>query len=280
MSRMSIYKRHRPAVEPAPGNDGPGYWFAFSSGRLLVQSDGGKPGIPLLTNLEEIGIFPVRKQYLGTLDSRPCYSAEIPSDASVPQGMALSELRPLYAAMDEDIFILAGKAGQIVDWDRENQFCSLCGSRTEELKGERAKICPECGLTYYPRITPAVIAAVIKDYKILLTHNTAFPGNRHSLVAGFVEPGETLEECVKREVMEETGIEVTNIRYFSSQPWPFPNSIMIGFKAYWRSGEIAVDGSEITDAGWFDAGNLPEIPQKISIAREIIDSCLQDFGAR
>jgi NAD+ diphosphatase len=162
-----------------------------------------------------------------------------------------------------------------VSWDQTHQYCGRCGTRTETLNGERSKKCPACGLLNYPRITPASITAVFKDNKILLTHNVAFRRNIHSLVAGFMEPGETLEECIHREIMEEVGLKVKNIKYFGSQPWPFPNSLMIGFTAEYDSGEIAVDGKEISEAAWYDADNLPELPSKMSIARQIIDWFVQ-----
>jgi NAD+ diphosphatase len=274
MPHESIYRRYEPAVEPGSVENGPSYWFVFRENKLLVRMEGGKAAIPCVRDLAELNLSPLTAQFLGTLEDRPCWSAEVAPEAAAPSGMSFEELRPLYAALDEDIFLLAGKALQIVNWEQMHRYCGRCGRKTEPLPGERAKTCPACGLASYPRLNPAVITAVLKDGKILLTHNTSFPGNRYSLIAGFVEAGETLEECVKREIKEEAGIKVKNIRYFGSQPWPFPNSLMIGFTAEWESGEIAVDGKEITDAGWYDSGNLPNIPPKISIAREIIDWCL------
>ena len=220
-------------------------------------------------------ISPVRTQFLGTLQDRQCYSAEVPPDTAIPEGMSFSELRSLYGVLDEDIYLLAGKAIQVVNWDQTHQFCGRCGHKTETLQGERAKKCPACGLTSYPRISPVTITAVLKDDKILLSHNASFRGNMHSLVAGFVEPGETLEECIRRETLEEVGVKVKNIKYFSSQPWPYPHSLMIGFTAEYESGEITVDGKEISQADWYDVHNLPELPARMSIAREIIDWFIQ-----
>ena len=271
MSGESIYKHFKPAVQPPPGADDPAYWFVFCANKLLVTVEKDKATIPYFRSLSELNINPVRIQYLGTLYGSPCYSAEATTETAVREGMAFKELRSLYSVLDEDIFLLAGKAIQIVSWDQTNQYCGRCGTRMETLKGERAKICPACGLINYPRISPAAITAVMKGKKILLTHNAAFRGNIHSLIAGFVEPGETIEECVHREIFEEVGIKVKNLKYFGSQPWPFPNSLMIGFTAEYESGEISVDGQEITEAGWYDFSNLPELPGKMSIARKIID---------
>ena len=271
MSGESIYKNFKLAVQPPPGDNNPAYWFVFCANKLLVTVEKDKATIPYFRSLSELNINPVRIQYLGTLYGSPCYSAEATTETAVREGMAFKELRSLYSVLGEDIFLLAGKAIQIVSWDQTNQYCGRCGTRMETLKGERAKICPACGLINYPRISPAAITAVMKGKKILLTHNAAFRGNIHSLIAGFVEPGETIEECVHREIFEEVGIKVKNLKYFGSQPWPFPNSLMIGFTAEYESGEISVDGQEITEAGWYDFSNLPELPGKMSIARKIID---------
>ncbi|MFC1921081.1 NAD(+) diphosphatase [Chloroflexota bacterium] len=274
MERDSIYKRYTPAISPEQDDYDTAYWFVFCSNKLLLNPDDGK--IPHTASLSELGFSPVRTQYLGTLEGYPCYSAEVSPDIAVPEGMALSELRPLYGVLDEDIYILAGKALQIVNWDQAHQYCGRCGNETETLQDERAKKCPVCGFLSFPRLSPAVITAVLKGNSILLTRYAGFRGNMHTIVAGFVEPGETLEEAIRREVLEEAGINVKNINYFGSQPWPFPNSLMIGFTAEYESGEISVDGKEIAEAGWYDLNNLPEIPPNWSIARHLIDWCVQN----
>lgn len=271
MHRESIYKRYRPAVTDPVKDGGPAYWFAFHMNKMLVNLDNDAYSVPYMKTLGEKSISPVRTQYLGELMGYPCYSAELDSSEIEPNGMAFIELRSLYGNMDEDLFLLAGRAFQIVSWDQAHQFCGRCGSPTREQSGERAKICPKCGLISYPRICPAVITAVIKDSKLLLAHAKGFRDNLYSLIAGFAEPNETLEEAVAREIMEEVGLKVKNIKYFSSQPWPFPNSLMIGFTAEYESGDIRADGDEITDAGWYEVNNLPALPPNISIARQIID---------
>jgi NAD+ diphosphatase len=275
MPRETIYKSYEPAISPAPGPDEFSYWFVFNPTRLLVTSGSS---IPYIKNPGEIQVSPVRTQYLGKLRGHPCFSAEVTQDTAPPEGMAFKELRSLYGVMDEDIFLLAGKAIQIVSWDQNHQYCGKCGHKTDYVHDERAKKCPACGFTSYVRLSPAAITAVIKGDKILLSRNATFRGNMHSLIAGFVEPGETIEECIKREIFEEVGIRVKNIKYFGSQPWPFPNSLMIGFTADYESGEIAVDGKEIIEAAWFDVNHLPELPAKLSIAREIIDWFIQSHS--
>ena len=233
------------------------------------------PLVPSARNLEELGILPVRTLYLGTLVGKPCFSAELSPESQTPAGMSFSDLRSAYTVIDEDLWILAGRAIQIVAWDQTHQYCGRCGQRTESLAEERAKRCPACGFLSFPRLSPAVITAVFKDDKILLSRNSAFPRRWYSINAGFVEPGETLEECVRREIKEEVGIEIRNIKYFGSQSWPFPNSLMLGFTADWAGGDPLPDGKEITEAGWFTAANMPDIPSRISISREIIDWYLE-----
>lgn len=278
MVRESIYKRYTPAITQEQYDSRDSYWFVFGSNKILIKEINNKPEIPYSKTLEEWHLSPARIQYLGTLQGSPCYSAELALESGAPEGMAFRDLRSLWGALDEDLFLLAGKAIQIISWDQTHQYCGRCGLKTEDVPGERAKKCPSCKLISYPRLSPATITAIFKENKILLTHNIAFRGNVHSLIAGFVEPGETLEECVRREVLEEVGLQVKNIRFFGSQPWPFPNSLMIGFTADYAGGELSVDGKEISLASWFDVHNMPELPSKMSIAREIIDSYIESYS--
>jgi NAD+ diphosphatase len=271
MSRESIYKRYLPAVTPDKENDSPAYWFIFNQDdEMLVSITSNNINIPYARSLEELNISPIRTQYLGTLEGHPCYCAEVDLQMNTPEGMIFKDLRPLYSLLGEDIFLLAGKAFQVVNWDKNHQFCGKCGAPTQKLENEMAKICPECGFTSYTRLSPAVITAIIKDNKILMAKHS-YGINRYSLIAGFVEAGETLEEAVERETMEEVGFRVKNIKYFGSQPWPFPHSLMIGFTAEYESGEIHVDGNEIIDAKWFTADEIEPFSSKMSIASELID---------
>lgn len=278
MVRESIYKHYEPSVNLTIEKDEKAYWFVYCLNRLLIRLTNNNFNIPHSSNLQELNLSPVRIQSLGKLHGHPCYCAEVPSDSKTPDGMSFINLRSLYGSLEEDIFLLAGKALQILIWDQTHQYCGRCGAHTEEMQGERAKKCPQCGSISYPRIAPAVITAILKDDKILLAHAKAFTGKMHSIIAGFVEPGETLEECVTREIMEEVGIQVRNIKYFGSQPWPFPHSMMIGFTAEYESGEISVDGVEISEAGWFDVDNLPELPPSMSIARDIINWYIERYS--
>ena len=197
--------------------------------------------------------------------------------------MAFLGLRQLFGLLDETCLWLAGRAFQIIDWDRISQYCGRCGAPNTQLEHERAKKCLHCGHIKYPRISPAIIVRVERrdpdGAKILLANGRRFRSSKtYSVLAGFVEPGETLEECVRREIYEEVGITVKNIRYFGSQPWPFPDSLMIAFTAEYDSGEITLEEAEIADANWFTPDTLPEVPPPISIARRLIDSFVSENG--
>jgi NAD+ diphosphatase len=185
-------------------------------------------------------------------------------------------LRQLFNRLPTNQLWLAGRAVQIIDWDRTHQFCSRCANPNEILAHERAKKCPNCGLTTYPRISPAIIVRVDRIIDgvphLLLARNGRWRRGWYSVLAGFVEPGETLEDCVHREVFEEVGLRLKNVRYFGSQPWPFPNSLMVGFTAEYASGEIVLEEEEIEDAHWFTAETLPNLPSSMSIARRLVDA--------
>ncbi|MDF2524002.1 MAG: diphosphatase [Clostridiales bacterium] len=269
MFKESIYNRYKPGINPSYEGEG-AWWFIFCDDKLLVRSTEEGLKIPFLGNMDKIGIRPIRSQYLGTFAEQPCFSVEVQSGIAAPDGMEFRELRSLLGQIDDDIFLVAGRAIQIVDWDRSHQFCGRCGAPTDTKLDERAKACPKCGLLFYPRLSPAVIVAIVKEGKLLLAHNKRSKPNWYSVIAGFVEPGETFEECVQREVMEEVGLKVKNINYFGSQPWPFPNSLMVAFTAEYESGEIKVDGYEITDAGWYTPDTFPDTPGKTAIAGHLI----------
>lgn len=260
-----------PGIAPPAVQSEPAWWFAFVGNKLLVRLEGTRSQIPHLISLTEISLVPVRTQFIGTLDDQPCYSAELPRDAIAPDGMSLQGLRELYGTLDEDLFALSGCAIQIVEWDRTHQYCGHCATPTSQLFHERAKRCPNCGLVNYPRLSPAIIVLISRGEELLLARAHRFPAGMYSVLAGFVEPGESLEETVVREVREEVGIEVKDIRYFGSQPWPFPNSLMIGFTATYASGDITLEPQELVDAAWFSKHNLPQLPPKLSIARKLID---------
>lgn len=253
-------------------------WFIFRGREILVKLNKNPGVIPRLLDFGELGLSGIREQYLGMLEGIHCYSVELSGDAQAPEGMKFVDLRQAYSEMNEKCFTLVNKAVQVMEWDRTNQFCSRCGTKTLQKPGERGKECPDCGELFYPRISPAVIVLIRKGHEILLARSPNFPQCLYGLIAGFVEPGESAEAAAVREIREEVGIEVKNITYFGTQAWPFPNSLMIGFTAEYSSGEIRPDGLEIDDARWFSVENLPELPGKISIARQLIDYFLKEEG--
>ena len=270
-----------PAVDlpdEAPGGRrGAAWWFAFRERDLLVTSDeDGAIALPLVGDPAEIGVVAVRHQFLGTMGGRACWSAELPADVDAPVGMAFEGLRALHARLPDAAYAVAGRAAQIVEWDRTHQFCGRCGVPTERVPGERAKRCPTCGLTSYPRLSPAVIVLIRREGEagpeVPLVRGQHFAAGFYGLVAGFVEPGESLEEAVRREVAEEVGIELTDVCYFGSQPWPYPHALMVGFTAVHASGDLRLDPREIADAAWFTPDRFPQIPPPPSIARHLIDA--------
>jgi len=260
-----------PDFKPSSGEQASALWFIFNKGKLLIKIKNDTITVPNTSDLSENNLTPDRFQYLGTLDGHACYAAEFVDSPLDADDYKFKDLRSIFGLMEEDLIWIAGRANQLVDWSRTHQYCGACGHLTQHKTDERAKICPQCGGVNYPRLSPAVIVAVVKGKQILLARNKRFKLPFYSVLAGFVEPGETLEECVQREILEEVGITVKNIRYFGSQPWPFPNSLMIAFVADYADGEISCDGSEIIDAAWFSKDKLPQIPPKISIARQLID---------
>jgi NAD+ diphosphatase len=265
-------------IEPPLERTEKALWFIFRGREILLNIHKNPGAIPKLHGPEELGISGVREQYLGTLDRTHCYSVEVPSGTKEPEGMKFMDLRQAFLEIGESCFTLVNKAVQVMEWDRTNQFCSRCGTKTQRRQGERGKECPECGELFYPRISPAVIVLIRKEHEVLLARSPGFPPGMYSLIAGFIEPGETAEAAVIREIKEEVGIEVKNITYFGTQAWPFPNSLMIGFTAEYSSGNIQPDGFEIEDAKWFSIEKLPVLPGKISIARKLIDHFLKDEG--
>jgi len=246
-------------------------WFLFQKGKLLIKQEGQRCSIPLTSELDRAGFTPPQGQYIGLLDDRPCYTAELDPAVPVESPFGCRRLRSLFGSLGDEFVRIAGLAGQLLQWLRNHRYCGRCGRVMENKADERALNCPRCGLLNYPRLSPAIIVAVIRGARILLAHSHRFPAQFYSVLAGFVEPGETLEDCVRREVREEVGITVKNIRYFGSQPWPFPDSLMIAFTAEYAGDEIKIDNAEITHAEWFAADNLPAIPPRLSIARQLID---------
>ena len=217
------------------------------------------------------GLVVRREQYLGHRGSIACYAVEAAPELPVPGGIFYPDVRKLFGIIPDAELAVAALAVRIIGFDRTTRFCGQCSAEMRQSRDERAKVCDTCGRTVYPCTSPAIIVLIQRDDRILLASSPRFPPGLYSIIAGFVEPGETLEEAVHREVREETGLEITNIRYLGSEPWPFPNSLMIGFVADYAGGEIVIDNNEIIAAGWFDRDHLPMLPRNMSIARALVD---------
>ena len=236
---------------------------------VVVEAGDGEFRLP---DRPEMAAFAGQQVYVGQLGDRPCFAAPLLDGAKLPADCRLVLARNLAADLDAPCASLVGQALALVEWDSLHRYCGGCAILTELVPGERARRCPRCGATFYPRVSPAVIVLVERNHQILLARNANFPTGRFSLVAGFVEPAESLEQAAAREVREEVGIEIADLHYYGSQPWPFGRSLMIGFYARYARGDIRVDGVEIAEAGWFALDRLPDLPSPISIARKMIDT--------
>ncbi len=266
--------RFMPALHPPEAPPRAAVWFAFSGDRLLLHNDGERARLVEYADLARLGAAFDEGHYLGRLDDLDCYALDVDPALELPSDMAAEGLRGLYGRLSDDLYGVAGRAVQILTWDKTHRFCGRCGQPTVNAPADRAKLCPQCGLLSFPRLSPAVIMLIQRgDDEFLLARNRAFADGFYSVLAGFVEPGESLEEAVAREVREEVGLDIRDIRYFGSQPWPFPHQLMIGFTAHYAAGELALQADEIVEANWYSRrGELPHLPGKLSIARRLIDA--------
>lgn len=267
-SPSSFLPSHEPPDRP---RDGALLFLSRGMELLIVEQEGA---IQLPTGSAFPELTPAA-HYLGALDGVDCYAAPLPRDFAAPEGMTLVPARSLYKRLDEVRFAVAGRALAIAEWDIQHRFCGRCGQPTQLVAGERARRCTVDNTPFYPRISPAMIVLVTQGDTMLLARNSTLPEPMFSTLAGFVDAGESLEECVAREVKEEVNIEVKNIRYFGSQPWPFGRSLMVGFTAEYAGGDIQVDGKEIAEAHWFHPDQLPRVPPRLSIARHLIDAFIE-----
>ena len=247
-----------PSFSPVGPSAGPPLVVAVRGGEVALDSSG------------EIGEDAL---FIGVLAGRHCWAVDVEMRRPGPgPDLPYLSLMSLFGEVDEDTWVAAGRAVQLVEWARNHRYCGRCGAQTVESPGERARRCPECDLLAFPRLAPAVITLIERDDgRALLARNARWPHQMYSCLAGFVEPGETVETAVQREIAEEVGIQVDGLRYFGSQPWPFPHSLMLGFHVRYAGGEIDCDPREIAEAHWFSARDLPNLPGPISIARRLID---------
>lgn len=246
--------------------------FAFFQGKLLIKRVGESYVVPsveeLPAELREGRTLHALAAILGT----EAFALDLESAPSGDEWL-LTDLRASYDLISRSDYRLAGEAAELIYWDAHSRFCPVCGRPTERRERIMKK-CPACGYELYPPIATATIVLIRRGDRALLVRARNFRGNFHGLVAGFLEPGETLEECVRREVREETGLSIKNITYFDSQPWPYPCGLMVGFNAEYEGGELELRDGELSTAAFFSKDDLPQLPQKLSIARRLIDNWL------
>ena len=250
--------------------------FVWRADKILAR-EGETPALPTLSDIDRLGLIGTR-HYLGRLNDTDCIAVGVAADAPDPAGWQWRGLRTLFLQLADPLLALAGRAFQIVEWERSHRFCGRCGTATRDKAAERAKECPACGYVSYPRVSPAMMVLVTRDRELLLARSRRFPQAIYSALAGFVEAGESIEDCIHREVREEVGVEVGGLRYVASQPWPFPHSLMIAFTAEYARGEVRPCDDEIVDAQWFALDALPQLPNPVSIARHLIDATVARLG--
>lgn len=253
------------------------WWFFLSEGKLVALNKGDFIPFGDITELPFPEGVTSNKRLLGTYQEQPCYLVEVEASSDVGLGEYVT-LRSLLGRMNDRLFDMAGRAFQMALFYKTHQFCGQCGHKMKEIDWEIAMKCYHCQHRVYPRVSPCIIVAIRKEKKILLAlHQRHQKSNYpvYTTLAGFTEAGETLETCVEREVFEEVGIKVKNIQYVTSQPWPFPHSLMMGFTADYDSGEIKVDENELIEANWYNIDDLPVIPKYGTIARKLIDKMVK-----
>lgn len=251
--------------------------LAFSGDQLLLSRHDYE--LPTYVDVLSCTALDAEWHFLGHVRGQPVFAVDQAGVAAtaLPPGYDLLPLRQLIMAADTNLFQLAGRAAQILDWARMHRFCGQCGTRTQpHATGERARVCPACEHSSYPRINPCVIAVVVRGDELLLARSHRFTNSMFSALAGFMEAGESAEETLVREVREEVGVEITNVRYVASQPWPFPGNLMLGFIADYAGGELCLQEDEIAEAGFYRYDQLPFVPPPGSIARLLIDHVVRE----
>ena len=266
--------RFIPAIQ-APASATPEAWcFAFVGSQLLLPDDAAL-GLQPLAPAAWLALAS-SQHYLGTLTALDCWALGLPA---APPGWRAVPLRTAMQGFDAALAALAGRAAQLLAWERSHRYCGVCGTPTDLQPGERARRCPACQHTAYPRLSPAMMALVWRPGALLLARSPHYPQGLYSALAGFVEAGESLEDCVHREVAEEVAVQVQDLRYFGSQSWPFPHSLMVAYTARYAGGEIVAQADEIEHAQWFALDALPAIPPRFSIAGHLIRDTLAALQA-
>ena len=252
-------------------------WAFVFAGRNTLTSLRGQPGAPWRL-AEADALWKLNRDEavpMGYWDGKAAWAFSIPESSDTALEALSGNLYSLLGRVDDSLFHAHGRAYQLLHWQDTHRYCGRCGSPTSVIEDGRAVGCSECSMRVYPRISPCIIVLVSKGDKLLLAAAAGYQKRFYSTLAGFMESGETCEQTVIREVREEVGIEVGNIRYFTSQPWPFPSQVMLGFFAEWQSGDIVPNPDEIEEADWFDPGALPPTPPNAYISGQLISHFLQ-----
>ncbi len=265
-------------LAPPEGTSEDAWYFLFIDGNLVSVPNQGLPQPIDGDTFRWLDVEVQHKHYLGEYRSNSCYAVD--ASGAVPEGYAATNLHGWLGRVEAPVFYLAGRAQQIIDWHNTHRYCGRCATETEDHGADRAKQCPKCGHIAYPRLSPSIIVLVRRGDEMLLARNANWPAGFYSTLAGFVEPGESVEQTLHREVLEEVGINVRNLRYFGSQSWPFPNSLMLGYHADYDSGEIVCQEDEIADARWFRFDELPNVPPPSAISRWLIDAFVEECKSR
>lgn len=247
------------------------YWLIFHNDLLLIDESNHEK---LLTNthINAITKLLTHKHRLLLLEDGEIFCAELNATIPIPSGLTAMPLRKALDMLGSKWYNIVTKAYAIINWDKNHRYCGRCGTSTETKAGMFERLCTKCGLTFYPRISPSIIVLISRGNDILMARSPQFAPGVFGLIAGFVEAGERAEDAVHREVKEEVGISIKNLRYFGSQSWPFPDSLMLGFTAEYHEGQLVIDKEEIETAGWYHYDNLPGRPTyQISMAHKLIE---------
>jgi NAD+ diphosphatase len=270
-NRESLAGQFIPAKNGDPPEDRHGTWLLVQGDALLVYEVGGGWRLPQGPLPEDFARTLDPIVHLGTYRGAPCWAAAAPAGTDLPAGFRRESLQPRETRLTDDALSLGGLALQAIHWEQTSLHCPRCGATTERMRGEWGKRCAGCGYEHYPHLHPAVIVLVRDGDRVLLTRKAFWPKGRYGLVAGFVDAGESLEGAAAREVREEVGVEIRDLRYAGSQYWPFPSQLMVGFTAAYARGDLVVNRDELEDARWFSVRELPDLPPKLSIARFLLD---------
>lgn len=253
----------------------PEHWvIAVLKHRVLLRKDGQV--LHRFSDIQALDLPIADTVHLGLWHSQSCFVVQFDDNVTDIHGdFEVAGLRSQLHVLDCELFAMAGRALQLLHWRSYHRFCGYCGSPTKALASERVLQCQRCETLFYPKISPCVIGIVVRGDQCLLARNARFPEGMFSTIAGFIEPGETAEAALQREVHEEVGVTVHELEYITSQSWPFPSQLMFGYVAQYHSGEIKVDGVEIVEAGWFTADNLPQTPPAQTISALLIQTFLK-----